>query len=113
MRSAMRLAVVVALLAGALAAPACARSSLEFGMADDGALLGPEADATVAAWRDLGVDAARLQVSWSRVAPDPAAAVMPPGFEPSDPGDPGYQWRFIDEEVGRLVAAGIRPVLMI
>src|SRR4051794_34272861 len=110
-----RLIVVPALVAGLLAAaaPACARSPLEFGMADDGALLGPEADATVAAWRDLGVDAARLQVSWSRVAPDPGAAVMPLGFQPTDPGDPRYHWSFIDEEVARLVAAGIRPVLML
>jgi len=104
------LALAAAVLA--LAAPAHART-LQVGIADDGALLGPDADATVAEWARMGVDAARLQVGWARVAPDPQGTHIPDGFQPSNPDDPGYDWAPIDAEVGRLVGAGIRPILMI
>ena len=108
------LAVLLALIGAVLAAAGPARArSLETGMADDGALVGSAADDTVAAWQRMGVDAARLQVSWSRVAPNTREPVMPATFDPSNPDDPGYDWGVIDEEVGRLARAAIRPILML
>jgi hypothetical protein len=99
-------------LLGAAASPAAAHT-LQVGMADDGALLGPDGDANAQAWADLGVDAARLQVSWAHVAPDPQDRGRPATFDPYNPDDPLYDWSTIDLEVGRLVAHGIRPILMI
>src|SRR4051794_26418706 len=95
-----------------MALPAQART-LQVGVDDDGALRGPDGDLIAATWARMGIDAARLQVSWATVAPFPEVKRMPPGFQPSDPDDPGYRWDVIDEEVGRLVAAGIRPILML
>ena len=65
------------------AAPASARS-LQVGVDDDGVLLGGGDAATdaVSEWQKLGVDTVRLQVSWSRVAPDPGSDTPPPGFVP-------------------------------
>lgn len=97
------------------AAPAHARDPLQTGIADDGALFGDPraADDAVAAWSRLGIDVARIQVSWARVAPGPDGPLMPPGFEPSNPDDPGYNWTRIDAAVDRLVDVGIKPMLMI
>ena len=109
------LIALMALLAVALPAAAQARPPLQIGIADDGALTGEpaEARATAAAWKRLGIDVARLQVSWSRVAPEPDRPLAPLGFDPANPDDPGYHWGVIDAEVERLVEAGIEPILMI
>jgi glycosyl hydrolase family 79 len=110
------LALLIVLLASAAfaAAPAGAHV-MQTGIADDAVLLGggPEADEAVAHWRDMGVDVARIQVSWARVAPAPESAVPPPGFQPANPDDPQYNWGVIDAAVDRLVRAGIKPMLMI
>jgi hypothetical protein len=98
----------------AVAAPAHART-LEIGVADDAALFagGADADRVVEEWRDAGVDTARVQISWARIAPDPQSAVVPPGFQPTNPNDALYNWGAIDAAVDRLTAVGIRPIVMI
>ena len=99
----------------ATATPAPARGPLQIGIADDGVLLGDpaEADEAVASWQRLGIDTARIQVSWARVAPAPDYPLMPIGFNPYNAGDPGYHWGVIDAAVRRVVDAGIQPILMI
>jgi len=113
-RVALLVALVLAALAAAAPATAPARS-LQIGIADDGVLLGGgiAADDAVAAWSRLGVDTVRVQVSWSRVTPNPRDPLPPPGFQGSNHGDPGYHWGVIDEAVGRLVRAGLKPLLMV
>jgi hypothetical protein len=113
------IALLLALLAlgavgAAAAAPAGARVMLT-GIADDAVLLngGTEADKAVEDWRDKGVDVARVQVSWARVAPAPGSPVPPPGFQAADPNDPQYRWDFIDAAVRRLERVGIKPMLML
>jgi hypothetical protein len=109
-------AVLAACLA-ALLVPAIsvARLPLQVGMADDASLFGDPAAAaqSVAAWKRAGVDTVRIQVSWSRIAPDPKDQAPPYGFEPGNPDDPGYHWGVIDRAVDRVVAAGMTPLLMI
>ncbi|MGZ4275663.1 MAG: glycosyl hydrolase family protein [Solirubrobacteraceae bacterium] len=107
------LALVAAVLATA-AAPAHARD-LQVGISDDAVLLtgGQEADDAVAAWQKLGVDTVRIQVGWSRVAPEPGSRTMPADFNPYNSDDPGYHWGTIDAAVHRLVRAGIKPILML
>jgi hypothetical protein len=83
-----------------LAAPARAAGP-ELGIADDRVLLagGPEADAMVAEWQELGIQQVRIYALWSRIAgPSPAAE--------SD-------WHRLDEAVDRVVAAGMKPLLTI
>jgi hypothetical protein len=110
------LVLAVALLL-ALLSPASsgARLPLHVGIADDATLFGDPAAAehTVAAWKRAGIDTARIQVSWGRVAPDPKATAAPAGFEAGNPDDPGYHWGYIDQAVDLVVAAGITPILMI
>ena len=112
-RAAAVLLLALAALTGA-AAPASARS-LQVGVDDDGVLLGGGDAATdaVSEWQKLGVDTVRLQVSWSRVAPDPGSDAPPPGFVPGDPDSAGYHWGIIDAAVDRLAGAGIEPILML
>ena len=112
-RAAALLLLALAALTGT-AAPASARS-LQVGVDDDGVLLGggDTADDAVSAWQKLGVDTVRLQVSWSRVVPDPGSDTPPPGFVAADPDSPGYHWGIIDAAVDRLAAAGIEPILML
>ena len=109
-------AALVVLLAALLAAPATASARfMQTGIADDAVLLGGgrEADEAVAAWRQLGVDVARIQVSWARIAPNPQDAAPPAGFQAADSNDPAYRWGAIDAAVQRLQRAGIEPMLMI
>src|SRR4051794_23435738 len=84
----MLLAAVLAMAAAPTAAPA--RGILQTGIADDGAILGNSraADDTAAAWAKLGVDVARVQVSWARVAPKPNDPLIPPTFDPANDQDP-------------------------
>ena len=109
------LALLVALLAALAVAPASA-GALEVGIAADAELLNGdprEAARTVGQWRRLGVDSVRLQVQWSRVAPDPASAVPPPDFDPANHQDARYRWDDYDRAIGMLTQAGIKPLLLL
>src|SRR4051812_24772087 len=105
----LRLPLAVALAASLAAllcpAPSPARPPLHVGMADDAALFSDPAaaDQSVVAWKRAGVDTVRIQVSWARIAPDPASRVAPDGFQAGNPDDPGYHWGVIDGAVDRVV----------
>jgi hypothetical protein len=92
--------LVVLLFALLLAAPARAAGP-ELGIADDRVLLagGPEADAMVSEWQELGIEQVRIYALWSRIGgPSPAAA---------------NDWTQLDHAVDRVVAAGMKPLLTI
>jgi hypothetical protein len=109
------LCIALLLVAAAWAAAPAGARSLQVGVDDDGVLLGggEAADDAVAEWQRIGIDAVRVQVSWARVAPQPASDTPPAGFDPANPEDPGYHWGVIDAAVRRLTGAGIRPILML
>ena len=88
-RAAAVLLLALAALTGT-AAPASARS-LQVGIDDDGVLLGggDAADDAVSEWQKLGVDTVRLQVSWSRVVPDPASDTAAAGLRGGRSRQPG------------------------
>jgi hypothetical protein len=83
-----------------LAAPARAAGP-EVGIADDRILLagGPDADAAVAEWKNLGIEQVRIYALWSRIA----------GPSPSAPDD----WAQLDHAVNRVVDAGMKPLLTV
>jgi hypothetical protein len=92
------LAVVLLLV---LAAPAAHAAGPEVGIADDRLLLagGPEADAMVSEWQELGIQQVRIYALWSRIGgPSPGAK---------------NDWSQLDHAVDRVVAAGMKPLLTI
>jgi hypothetical protein len=110
------LAVALAALCLGAAAPAAqAAHSLRIGIADDSVLLDPPetAAATVARWKALGIDVARLHVRWVAIAPAPNAHQPPAHFHASDPDDPHYNWGALDRAIGLLKDAGIEPLLAV
>jgi hypothetical protein len=107
------LGMALALCAWAPAA-AHAAANLQTGIADDAALLrAPDAPATVAAWRALGIDDARLLVQWEAVSPGPGAQRMPAGFDLANPDSPGYDWSEIDRAVALVRSAGMTLTMSI
>jgi hypothetical protein len=104
------LAAVLLLLA--LAAPAQARE-LKVGLATELPADPKEAREAVADWQRIGIDTVRLQVVWSRIAPDPRSYEPPPNFDPANHRDDRYAWGDVDRYVRMLDAAGIEPMLMI
>ena len=105
-------ALVAALATLSLTAPAAdAERPLRLGIFDG---LYRSADASERGlWLDRtrgeGGELALTVVAWSSVAPvDPAA-----GFDPRDPGDPGYSWDTIDEFVVDASSRGLDPILTV
>ena len=79
----------------------------------DGSLLLSEAPSirafAVSDARAAGAAVIRIPLDWrDRVIADP-----PPGFDPSDPASPAYQFELIDAAVRDTVAAGLRPLLVV
>jgi hypothetical protein len=106
----MRRLLVSLVLLLALAAPAQAATP-EIGIADDRVLLpgGPAADRAVAEWSRLGVDTVRIFAHWGHIAP----VRKPARFRPSDPGDPHYQWFYLDNAIDRVRNAGMEVTLTV
>jgi hypothetical protein len=72
---------------------------------------GTGADGDLAVSRVLGTGARfiRLGVGWRNVAP----ASRAPGFDPSNPDSPGYNWGEVDREVALVTSRGLTPILNI
>lgn len=109
------LVLLLAVLAGSIAAPAAsAARGLTLGVSGgaDPLLFGGSASSR-AQWmnraREAGVGIVRIDVNWYQVAP----AKRPPGFVASDPAGPGYDWATVDASVRALAAVGIRPMIEI
>jgi Cellulase (glycosyl hydrolase family 5) len=57
--------------------------------------------------REAGAQLVRIDIGWNLVAP----ASPPPGFQPANPSDPGYDWREADRAIDQVVAAGLEPIV--
>jgi hypothetical protein len=103
---------VLCALAG-LVAPGAGASppSLTVGFGDS--LFSAEEVATRESWLGraaaTGASIVRVNVLWSTIAPKAPAA----GFEPSDPGAPGYEWKGLDAAMRSAAAAGLRVMLTV
>jgi hypothetical protein len=51
----------------------------------------------------------RVDVTWDSIAP----STRPAGFDPSDPGSPAYDWRWLDGVIRRDSAQGLNVLLMV
>src|SRR3954453_12667134 len=85
------------------------------GIADDRILLGggPDADKAVADWKALGIQQVRIYARWSQIAPGTKSKSKPKGFNGADPSSRGYAWLALDGAIGRVTAAGMKPILTI
>jgi len=70
---------------------------------------GPEGSLTTERIRAAGASAVKIVVSWSQIAPAEPA----PGFDPTNPFDPGYEWGELDREVNLAVASGLEPIVVL
>ncbi len=59
--------------------------------------------------KSTGAQMVRLALNWPEVAPEEE----PADWEPEDPGDPHYNWSYIDTGVLEAVKAGLTPVLLV
>jgi hypothetical protein len=76
---------------------------------DNGALLSRPAP-TLQTLRSLGVDAVRVDVGWSTIAPGQSFSRRPPGFRSGDPAAyPAASWAPYDALVKDAAADGIEP----
>jgi hypothetical protein len=98
------------LLSGALAPTAQAAPGLTLGFSSDPVLFSGSA-ATQATWLHRaasdGAGLVAVDIAWINVAP----ATRPVGFDPANPGSPGYNWTSVDDQVRGLAGRGLNVVL--
>jgi len=58
---------------------------------------------------DAGARTVRLYLDWRHIAP----TQPPPGFDPSNPADPAYNWAPVDEEIQIAIAQGLDPLVVV
>jgi hypothetical protein len=71
--------------------------------------LGQDGELTLSHVLATGSRFVRLDVTWRSVAP----AVLPAGFDPSNPDSPGYDWSEVDREVTLAVSRGLAPIIYV
>jgi hypothetical protein len=106
--------LLVALLLGIVAGPASAASPthpLVTGVTDLRVFESGNAALAFRRVRAAGGTTVVLQANWSTIAP--GGKTMPAGFNPSDPGDPHYDWASLDREVTLATRAGLQPILTV
>jgi hypothetical protein len=108
---ALVIAAVVALLGGSQSArPSSTGIGLQTAVFDPTAF-STSADTSTAYEHVIaaGASAVRLYVALNEISP--GGSVKPPGFDPTDPADPAYNWASVDDQVTKAVAAGLEPIL--
>lgn len=103
---------IAAALTLALAPGAQATRELTLGFSDDGHLTGGTT-ASRLPWIERavsdGASVVRVNVEWAQVAP----ATRPPGFDPTDPASPAYDFSGLDATVRDLAGHGLRVLLSV
>jgi hypothetical protein len=116
----LALSVVCALVAGAAATAATARTEQHSKVIItpataplatalyDPIFAGPQATGAYSLARNAGATYARIIVAWKSIAP---VKYPKHGFAQSDPNSPYYRWGALDASVSAAVAAGLTPIL--
>jgi hypothetical protein len=93
----------------AAVAPAQSAQPLETAVGDPFNFYGLHADLWLGRVRAAGTSSARIRVVWSAVAP--FGSVKPAGFDASNPTDPHYRWREVDDAVMSAARHHLKPIL--
>jgi hypothetical protein len=107
--SLLAIAALASALLLALPGPARAAHALETAIDPDGPYSGANATLVSQRVRAAGARKIRLLLSWRQVAPQNP----PPGFDPSNPGDPAYNWSQFEAELLPAAAAGLDVIAVI
>jgi hypothetical protein len=99
----------IALVGLAVPATASASHPLVTALDPEGPYAGADATLVSQRTRDAGAGAIRLLLNWKEVAP----SSPPPGFDPSNPADPAYNWSTFEGEVKPAAAAGLQVLVVI
>ena len=94
----------IAAVPGAIANP-------EVGMEDEALIFSPQAASVAAQWRTMGVDYVRIQAYWNALSPGTKSPTIPPGFDPSNPNSPGYNWAPLDAAIAAVRNNGMQVML--
>jgi hypothetical protein len=70
---------------------------------------GPEAATAFTRMRSAGIKLVLTPITWVSVAPQ----TEPHAWNPSDPGDPHYNWSAVDAQVTALAKSGLEPILVV
>jgi hypothetical protein len=102
---------VIALACAFLALPAHARAAhpLETAIDPDGPYAGANATLVSQRVHAAGARKIRLLLNWRQVAPENP----PPGFDPSNPADPSYDWSQFEAELVPAAAAGLDALVVV
>lgn len=90
--------------------PAAAQASFQVGLQDpafDGTGSASQTDSAYHVLHAVGGSVVRLNVFWYQIA----GAVPKAGFQPTNPGDPEYQWTALDAAVRQAAASHVTVVL--
>jgi hypothetical protein len=105
-RAGVVLAVLVTAIVAASAQPAGASRYLQVGIYDEAQLLYGPTTATVAQYRKLHLQVARMTLYWG----GPLGVATRRPVHAGDPSDPAYDWARYDDIAQQLTAAGIQVV---
>ena len=105
------LALGISAIGLAFASPALAAHPLDTAIVAGGPYYGRDGDLAFDRTRAAGADTIRLQLSWREVSPQ--QSTRPPGFDPSNPADPAYNWSEIDWLVRLAAENGLEPFVSI
>lgn len=107
-----RLAICVLGLSALLATPGVAAArGLETAVYDTTAFDSADRDNAFQHVAEAGAGAARVSVSWSRIAPE--GFVKPEGFDARNPFDPAYRFQALDAQILAATSAGLQPIVTI
>jgi hypothetical protein len=95
-------AALIALALAPAGAGAATVAQPEVGMEDEALIFGPQPNVFAAQWRSMGVDYVRIQAYWNALSPGTNSTTIPPGFDPSNPNSPGYNWGPLDAAVNAV-----------
>jgi hypothetical protein len=98
-------AALSATLGPVLAARSAAASGVALQTGVDAWPTEPESAQKLTHISTLGARFIRLELNWQEIAP----ATPPPGFDPSNPGEPAYKWGPLDRVITDVEAHGLTP----
>lgn len=104
-RWALTVLLVAGLLFGAGASRAGAAGSLATGITG----IDDYEPAAFQQTKAAGASFVHMTIPWYDIAP----ASQPASWQPEDPGDPHYDWSYMDKGVTGAIAAGLTPVLQV
>src|SRR3954452_18669292 len=109
LRSALRVLVLALAASGASTAGAPPLQPLETAFVDPVEFTSPTADLALEHAVKAGATAIKIPLFWDTVAP----AKRPARFRPTDPLEPVYDWKGIDNELRLVRSHGLEPIVYV